>query len=71
MREMIAFEKVGRTARIVSDGDFSYSYGNVVSVYDGRGKAEVSYNKSGFPVSAKDPGVYPFFDSQSASHPCE
>ena len=55
MREMIAFEKVGRTARIVSDGDFSYSYGNVVSVYDGRGKAELTYNRSGFSVSVKDP----------------
>ena len=29
--------------------------GNVTSVDDGRGKAEVSYNKSGFPVSVKDP----------------
>ena len=29
--------------------------GNVTSVDDGRGKAEVSYNKSGFPVSEKDP----------------
>ena len=29
--------------------------GNVTSVDDGRGKAEVLYNKSGFPVSAKDP----------------
>ena len=45
MRAMIAFEKVGRTARTVSDGDFSYSYGNVVSVYDGRGKAELTYNR--------------------------
>ena len=59
MREMIAFEKVGRTARIVSDGDFSYSYGNVVSVYDGRGKAELTYNRSGFSVSVKDPSATP------------
>ena len=29
--------------------------GNVTSVDDGRGKAEVSYNKSGFPVSVRDP----------------
>ena len=29
--------------------------GNVMSVDDGRGKAEVSYNKSGFPVSVRDP----------------
>ena len=29
--------------------------GNVTSVDDGRGKAEVAYNKSGFPVSVKDP----------------
>ncbi|MBR3958188.1 MAG: RHS repeat protein, partial [Kiritimatiellae bacterium] len=29
--------------------------GNVVSVDDGRGKAEVSYNRSGFPVSVRDP----------------
>ena len=29
--------------------------GNVTSMDDGRGKAEVSYNKSGFPVSVKDP----------------
>lgn len=29
--------------------------GNVTSVDDGRGKAEVSYNKSGFPVAVKDP----------------
>ena len=28
--------------------------GNVVSVDDGRGKAEVSYNRSGFPVSVRD-----------------
>ena len=46
---------MGHTARIVSDGDFSYSYGNVVSVYDGRGKAELTYNRSGFSVSVKDP----------------
>jgi len=29
--------------------------GNVTSVDDGRGRAEVSYNKSGFPVYVKDP----------------
>jgi len=29
--------------------------GNVTSMDDGRGKAEVSYNKSGFPVSMRDP----------------
>ena len=29
--------------------------GNVTSVDDGRGKAEVSYNRSGFPVSVRDP----------------
>ena len=29
--------------------------GNVTSMDDGRGKAEVSYNKSGFPVSVRDP----------------
>ena len=29
--------------------------GNVVSVDDGRGKAEVSYNRSGFPVEVCDP----------------
>ena len=29
--------------------------GNVTSMDDGRGKAEVSYNKSGFPVSVCDP----------------
>ena len=29
--------------------------GNVTSVDDGRGKVEVAYNKSGFPVSVKDP----------------
>ena len=29
--------------------------GNVTSVDDGRGRVEVAYNKSGFPVSVKDP----------------
>ena len=41
---------VALTTRISRD-----KAGNVTSVDDGRGKAEVSYNKSGFPVSAKDP----------------
>ena len=34
MREDIAFEKADRTARIVSDGDFSYSYGGGVTLRD-------------------------------------
>ena len=34
MRENIAFEKVGRTARIVSDGDFAYSYNGGVTLRD-------------------------------------
>ena len=38
------------TTRITRDRQ-----GNVTSVDDGRGKAEVSYNKFGFPVSVKDP----------------
>ena len=37
-------------ARIIRDDK-----GNVTSVDDGRGKAELTYNRSGFPVSVKDP----------------
>ena len=38
------------TTRILRDRQ-----GNVTSVDDGRGKVEVAYNKSGFPVSVRDP----------------
>ena len=34
MREEIAFEKSGRSARIVSDCDFAYAYGEVVTLRD-------------------------------------
>ena len=42
MREDIALEKVDRTARIVSDGDFSYSYNGGVSLRD-RANRTASY----------------------------
>ena len=54
MRENIAFEKSGRTARIVSDGNFSYSYKGGVSLRDKANRtAHYSYDakKGVFSVS--------------------
>jgi len=55
MREDIAFEKAGRTARIVSDRDFSYSYRKGVSLRDRTGRT-ASYR-----YDAKN-GVFSVYD---------
>ena len=55
MRENIAFEKSGRTARIVSDHDFSYSYNGGVSLRDKANRtAHYSYDSKNGVFSVSD-----------------
>ena len=55
MRENIVFEKSGRTARITSDGDFSYSYKGGVSLRDKANRtAHYSYDSKNGVFSVSD-----------------
>ncbi|MBE6381894.1 MAG: hypothetical protein E7049_02640 [Lentisphaerae bacterium] len=55
MREDIAFEKIDRTARIVSDGDFSYSYKGGVTLRDKANRtAHYNYDEKNGVFSVSD-----------------